>query len=160
METKDRSTTVVVVAGIIALLLGLCLGAMMGGFGGYVLGKQVGQRAATGGRPLALPEIPSLPELIKGSGVVVQSVVPGSPAADADIRPGDVLTKVNQITLDQQHPLADVLSQFKAGDSVTLTFERSGREQTVKVTLGGRTDDPKLPYLGIRYTGPGATPTP
>lgn len=63
------------------------------------------------------------------------AVVSGSPAASAGLKEGDIILKINDQKIDVDHPLATVVSQFKPGDTVTLTVYRDGKEQTLKVQL-------------------------
>ncbi len=70
------------------------------------------------------------------SGALIDQVMPGSPAADAGLRPGDVITKVNDQVLDEEHPLLTVMLRYRPGDKVRLTIIRDGREQNVEITLG------------------------
>jgi S1-C subfamily serine protease len=72
----------------------------------------------------------------QASGVLVTQVQAGSPAASAGLRQNDVITKVNDQAIDEEHPLATMLLRFRAGDKVRLTVFRDGREQVVEVTLG------------------------
>ncbi len=69
-------------------------------------------------------------------GALVTDVQAGSPAARAGIKAKDVITRVNDQAIDPSHPLKDVLRQFRPGDQVTLTIDRGGKSQTIKVTLG------------------------
>ena len=48
------------------------------------------------------------------------AVEPGTPAADAGIKDGDIIQKVNDKTIDGDHPLDAVLSQFAPGDMVSV----------------------------------------
>jgi S1-C subfamily serine protease len=66
----------------------------------------------------------------------VQQVVPGSPAAQAGIQPGDLITRVNGRALDAEHPLLSLLSKTRPGDKVSITVLRTAGEKTVTVTLG------------------------
>src|SRR5690349_10746864 len=66
------------------------------------------------------------------------AVVSGGPAAKGGVRDGDIITKINDVTVDALHPLDAVLSQFSPGDMVTLTILRDGQTVTVHVTLGVR----------------------
>jgi serine protease Do len=66
------------------------------------------------------------------------AVVAGGPAAKGGVKEGDIVTKINDITIDTLHPLDMVLSQFAPGDTVTLTILRNGASTTVQVTLGVR----------------------
>jgi 2-alkenal reductase len=70
------------------------------------------------------------------AGIVVQQVVAGSPAAAAGLRPNDVITKLNDQNIDQQHPLGSLMVRFRPGDRVRLSILRDGKPQTVEVTLG------------------------
>ena len=64
------------------------------------------------------------------------SVLPGSPAAAAGLQTGDVITKVNDVTIDQTHSLTSQLSPHQPGDKVTLTIVRGGKTLHLPVTLG------------------------
>ena len=66
------------------------------------------------------------------------AVVSGGPAAKGGVRDGDIITKINAVTIDALHPLDAVLSQFSPGDTVSLTILRDGQTVTVQVTLGVR----------------------
>lgn len=170
METNDknRTTTIAVVTGVIALLFGLCLGALVGGAGGFLLGRQTGARFSSQYLPEApavppvqvmprsqatpmVPALPVLPNLLNRSGALVREVVAGSPAEAAGLRVGDVITAVDNTPVDTNHPLVDVLGQYQPGDKVTLEVQRGARTRSLNVTLGGHPDDKTRPYLGIRY---------
>jgi S1-C subfamily serine protease len=70
------------------------------------------------------------------TGITVESVVAGSPAAQAGLRQGDIITKVNDQQIDQQHPLTSIMAKTKPGDKVKLTVIRGGQTQVIDVTLG------------------------
>jgi 2-alkenal reductase len=70
------------------------------------------------------------------AGINVTAVQRGSPADVAGIRIGDIITKINDQQIDQQHPLNSVMLKLRAGDRARLTFIRDGQTQTVEVTLG------------------------
>jgi S1-C subfamily serine protease len=67
-----------------------------------------------------------------------EAVVPGSPADKAGLRENDIITNVDGQTIDTEHPLDAVLSQFAPGQTVSVTILRDGKEQKVSVTLGTR----------------------
>ncbi len=71
-------------------------------------------------------------------GVLVQNVLSGSPAEKAGLRPGDVIVKVNDTTIDEDHPLINVLLDHQPGDTVRLSVLREGRLLQISVTLGTR----------------------
>jgi serine protease Do len=66
------------------------------------------------------------------------AVVAGGPAAKGGVKDGDIITKINDQSVDTLHPLDAVLSQFSPGDTVTLTILRDGKTVTVDVVLGVR----------------------
>jgi len=63
------------------------------------------------------------------------AVVSGSPADKAGLKEGDILTKVGNQTIDQNHTLSSLIGNYKVGDKVTLTYLRGGKTQTVDITL-------------------------
>ncbi|TMC31911.1 MAG: PDZ domain-containing protein, partial [Chloroflexi bacterium] len=70
------------------------------------------------------------------AGITIDSVVAGSPAAQAGLRPGDIITKVNDQQIDQQHPLTSIMAKTRPGDRARLTVIRGGQTQVIEVTLG------------------------
>lgn len=63
-------------------------------------------------------------------------VVAGSPAEKAGLQNKDIITKVNDKTVDTDNGLALRLAEFTPGDKVTLTVLRGDTTRTVEVTLG------------------------
>ena len=72
------------------------------------------------------------------NGQEVVQVQDGSPAAQAGLQPGDIITAVDGTTLDADHLLQDQLFEHKVGDTVQLTIDRDGQTMTISVTLGER----------------------
>ncbi|MFF8288003.1 trypsin-like peptidase domain-containing protein [Streptomyces sp. NPDC016309] len=64
------------------------------------------------------------------------SVTPGGPAAEAGVRPGDVITKVDGQRIHSGEELIVKIRAHRPGDRLRLTLERGGREQTKTLTLG------------------------
>ncbi|HEY7524486.1 MAG TPA: trypsin-like peptidase domain-containing protein, partial [Candidatus Limnocylindrales bacterium] len=71
-------------------------------------------------------------------GTVQAAVEPGSPAADAGLREGDIVTAIEGQAVDDEHPLNALLTQYAPGQSVDLQILRNGNTETVAVTLGTR----------------------
>ena len=67
------------------------------------------------------------------AGALVMNVDPNGPAAKADIKRGDIITKVNEKELEQS--LAYEIQSHKVGEEITLEVWREGKTFTVKVTL-------------------------
>ena len=69
-------------------------------------------------------------------GVFVYSVEEGSAAAQAGLKMGDVILKVDDHEIDTMEDLTVVKKQYSAGDTATLTIYREGQETTVELTWG------------------------
>lgn len=70
-------------------------------------------------------------------GAYVQEVVQGSPADQAGIKAGDVITQFEGKTInDTNNSLASLIAQKKVGDSVTMIVLRDNKSQEVTATLG------------------------
>ena len=73
-------------------------------------------------------------------GVYVTAVSDGSAAEKAGLQSGDVITAVDGEEVKNSAELTAKKNQHKAGDSLELTFTRSGEEQKVTVTLDEATN--------------------
>ncbi len=73
--------------------------------------------------------------IIAGGNEDEPAVVPDSPAADAGLKEGDVITEINGQEIGQDLPLNLALRQFQVGDTIKLKVFRDGEELTVEVTL-------------------------
>jgi len=69
-------------------------------------------------------------------GLYVESVVTDGPSDAAGLRPGDVITEINNRPAAHTDVLIAVTLTKKAGDTITVTYKRGGRTDTTKVTLG------------------------
>jgi S1-C subfamily serine protease len=70
------------------------------------------------------------------NGVVIGAVMQGSPAAQAGLQAGDVITAVDGQQLTDESSLGEILSQHQPGDTVSLAVLRRGQQQNVQVKLG------------------------
>ncbi|WP_217185257.1 S1C family serine protease [Streptomyces sp. AC495_CC817] len=69
------------------------------------------------------------------------SVTPGGPADKAGLKPGDVITKLDDHVIDSGPTLIGEIWTHLPGDKVTLTYTRDGKTHTADVTLGEREGD-------------------
>ena len=68
-------------------------------------------------------------------GVVVYNVEDGYPAKEAGLEKGDVILEVNGIKVSNLAYFRAQLYKYSVGDTVTLTINRSGKEQKIEVKL-------------------------
>ena len=68
-------------------------------------------------------------------GAYIFSVTSGGAADQAGLQPGDVITGIQDQTITTTEELNAVKNQYKAGDTITLTYVRAGETKKVDVTL-------------------------
>lgn len=71
-------------------------------------------------------------------GLVVRDVDPGSPAANAGIKPYDVLLELEGTRLDNRDDYVARIFDFRPGDTLRVRYEREGTRRTTTLTLGRR----------------------
>ncbi|HLB94578.1 MAG TPA: trypsin-like peptidase domain-containing protein, partial [Nitrospiria bacterium] len=69
-------------------------------------------------------------------GVLIAKVEPGSPAAKAGLRPGDIIVNFAGERIKGVADLRSAIAKKKVGDSVKLETNRNKRKATVSVSLG------------------------
>ena len=95
--------------------------------------------------PFANPDMPVLGIAMGnhrrgGSGVPVAEVVPGSPAAAAGVRVGDVILAVDGGEIRNGNQLLQALAKRNAGDTVRLRLAQARGERNIDVVLARRED--------------------
>jgi len=82
--------------------------------------------------------------------IEVAAVTPGMPAADAGLRPGDLLVSANGVPLRSRYRLHDVL-RHSDGSPVTIVFERNGerRQVTMQPIYSSGGDGPERWMIGV-----------
>jgi S1-C subfamily serine protease len=73
-------------------------------------------------------------------GALVTNVTSGSPAADAGIRTGDVITSIGGKAVTSEQDVQTLVRQHRPGDKVEVVIVRSGAKRTVTATLTTRPD--------------------
>ena len=74
----------------------------------------------------------------KAEGVFVLEVTPDSPASEARMREGDVVSEYNGKKVNTPEELHNLINNSRVGDVATLKILRNGKEKPVKVTIGER----------------------
>lgn len=98
----------------------------------------VDQLIATG--EVVRPYLGIVGEALDG-GQQVREVQAGTPADEAGLRQGDLITAIDGEDLDGRTPFIDLLLDRAPGDTITLTIERDGDERAIEVTLTQRPAD-------------------
>ncbi|HEY8482875.1 MAG TPA: trypsin-like peptidase domain-containing protein, partial [Spirillospora sp.] len=63
-------------------------------------------------------------------------VTKGGPADKAGIKPGDIITRIDDKPIEDATDLIAQIRSRAPGDRIRVTYQRDGRETTVEVTLG------------------------
>ncbi|MET8894754.1 S1C family serine protease [Streptomyces albogriseolus] len=111
--------------------------------------KYVAQELIRTGKPVyaKIGASVSLEDATSGAKITEQGVGgtepvdPGGPADKAGLKPGDVITKLDDRVIDSGPTLIGEIWTHKPGDEVTITYERGGKEHTTELTLGSRVGD-------------------
>lgn len=112
-----------------------------------------------------LSESAELREHFRGvdRGVVVQTIEPETPAYRSELRPADVITKIDGVGISTARELQKQVLAKKIGQKVELEVWRAGQTRTISITTGRLPDD--LAKAGSRSpeedeapAKPGATP--
>jgi S1-C subfamily serine protease len=92
---------------------------------------------------LGLQPAPVTPQIaqelrVTDGGVLVYALAPQGPAADAGIRPGDVLTAVATEKIDSVEGLFAALRRHAPGETVAISYVRDGATHTVQAQITDR----------------------
>jgi len=88
-------------------------------------------------------------------GALVAEVTEASPAARAGIRPGDIITRINDRQVADARALARIVGGVEPGANAEVTYVRDGQTRTARVALGTQ------PAAGEeQQQGPGAQQAP
>ncbi|MFE9612774.1 S1C family serine protease [Streptomyces sp. NPDC006012] len=111
--------------------------------------KYVAQQLIATGKPVyaKIGASVSLEDSTNGATITEQGVSGSAavesdgPAAKAGLKPGDVITKLDETVIDSGPTLIGEIWTHKPGDKVTVTYKRGGQERTAQLTLGSRNGD-------------------
>jgi len=68
-------------------------------------------------------------------GVYIGQVYYGSPAEKSGLKPGDVIVKIDEVTVKTVEDLSEIIENHKPGDTIRLTVYRSGKYIDIDITL-------------------------
>jgi S1-C subfamily serine protease len=68
-------------------------------------------------------------------GVLLNSVDREGPAIEAGLKPGDIITRVNGVTVNSQSAFEEELSYHYPGDKINITYLRDKKQTTTSATL-------------------------
>jgi 2-alkenal reductase len=84
------------------------------------------------------PQLSSEMGLTTDHGVIITQITANSPAAGAGLLTQDVVTSIDNNTIDENNTLRSILFKYRVGDEVNLTVERNGQNVQIKLTLVAR----------------------
>jgi PDZ domain len=122
----------IVVLSVIALLL--IAGAA---YGLTNLGATTTKNASASGTPWLGAGLDSWP----AGGALVSSVIPGSPAAVAGLKPGDVIIQVQGRPVSGPINVSEAVSALSVGNELQLLAARGSHTLAMTATLGARPPD-------------------
>ena len=69
-------------------------------------------------------------------GALVSHVVPGTPAARAGLRPGDLITSVDDRDVPAPNDLVQLIAEKEIGAPLTIGYVRAGNDRVARVSVG------------------------
>jgi S1-C subfamily serine protease len=100
-------------------------------FGGEILEYDF-QNAQKFGMPTNVKEF---------KGVLLGDITKGSAAAKADLKEGDIITKINNVEINSKSTFEEELSYRYPGDKINISFLREGKATTTAVNLLNKNGD-------------------
>jgi C-terminal processing protease CtpA/Prc len=91
-----------------------------------------------------------LPEA--GDHVVILDVMLDSPAEQAGLQEGDLITAIDDQPVDHAESLVDIIHGHKPGDKISISLLRIDEDQrlNIQITLGVKMNEPGKAYLGVK----------
>jgi serine protease Do len=83
------------------------------------------------------PELAKQYDLPESSGLIIVKVEGNSPAAEADLRDGDIILEVDQTPVKRLATFISIIRRYKTGDTVLFLINREGATLFVTLTISG-----------------------
>lgn len=78
------------------------------------------------------------------NGIYVHDVLPGGAAEEAGIRPGDIITKINDKEVSKISELQEQLSKYRPGDKIKVVVLRKNNPLSIEVVLKNKNNQTSL----------------
>ncbi|MGN6533462.1 MAG: trypsin-like peptidase domain-containing protein [Ginsengibacter sp.] len=72
---------------------------------------------------------------VSADGIYITNLVKDGAAAQGGMQVGDIIRKINGVSINSGSELQEQLSNFKPGDKISVTVSRNGNEKTMNVIL-------------------------
>jgi len=82
-------------------------------------------------------------------GIPVSKIVVDSPANMAGLLPGDIITHLNGIPVDDSNVFSQNFNNLSPGDEIILKVQRQSVQYDYPIILSSRPENPEEPFIGI-----------
>ncbi|NND98368.1 MAG: Do family serine endopeptidase [Pirellulaceae bacterium] len=93
------------------------------------------------------------------AGALIGNVLEGKPAAEAGLRPGDIVTRMDNKVVNSGAKLRNYIASRPPGSVVVMDINRDGKSMQVRVNLQERTDAAMAEFKAGEILGAALTPT-
>ena len=84
------------------------------------------------------PELAESFRLKSTQGVIVAGILRNGPAAQAGLRPGDIIIKLNDMEIDNTRQVMNTIANIKPDEDIKIEIMRQGKAMTLEGTVGQR----------------------
>lgn len=84
------------------------------------------------------PELAESFRLKNTQGVIVAGILRNGPAAQAGLRPGDIIIKLNDMEIENSRQVMNAIAKIKPDDEITIGIMRQGKAMTLEGSVGQR----------------------
>ena len=82
-------------------------------------------------------------------GIAVGQIFVDSPAHEAGILPGDIITHLNQVPTPDSDVFSSNFDNFDPGEEIVLTVQRQHQQYDFELILSTHPDNQDLPFIGV-----------